>query len=108
MAKEEPSEIQSAEAVEPAKVEIYTERFGGTSIRAKGLLDHKGVSYSEYIIDDDLINKGMMLKRAQGRSEVPQIFVDNHPIGGWEQLRDLEARGVLDRLLRLTAPEPDA
>ena len=113
MAKEEPSKIQSdknqsEEAAEPAKVEIYTERFGGTSIRAKGLLDHKGVSYSEYIIDDDLINKGMMLKRAQGRGEVPQIFVDNHPIGGWEQLRDLEARGVLDRLLRLTVPEPDA
>jgi len=50
----------------------------------------------------------MMLKRAQGRSEVPQIFVDNRPIGGWEALRDLEARGVLDRLLRLPSPESDA
>jgi len=108
MAKEGPSEIQSAEAVEPAKVEIYTERFGGSSIRAKGLLDQKRVSYSEYIIDDDPTNKGMMLKRAHGRGEVPQIFVDNRPIGGWEQLKELEARGVLDRLLRLTAPEPDA
>jgi glutaredoxin 3 len=108
MAKEEPSDLRSADADEPAKVEIYTERFGGASIRAKGLLDNKGVSYSEYIIDNDLINKGMMLKRAQGRSEVPQIFVDNRPIGGWEALRDLEARGVLDRLLRLPSPDPDA
>ncbi|MCS5692281.1 glutaredoxin [Cyanobium sp. FGCU-6] len=108
MAKEQPSDLQSPQEQEPAKVEIYTERFGGASIRAKGLLDQKGVSYSEFIIDDDLINKGMMLKRAQGRSEVPQIFVDNRPIGGWDALKDLEARGVLDRLLRLTAPEPDA
>ena len=108
MAKEGPTESQSSEAAEPAKVEIYTERFGGASIRAKGLLDQKGVSYSEYIVDDDLANKGMMLKRSRGRGEVPQIFVNNNPIGGYQELKELEARGVLDRLLGLPAAEPEA
>ena len=108
MAKEGPTERQSSEAAEPAQVEIYTERFGGASIRAKGMLDQKGVSYSEYIVDDDLANKGMMLKRSRGRGEVPQIFVNNNPIGGYQQLKDLEARGALDRLLGLPAAEPDA
>jgi glutaredoxin 3 len=108
MAKEEPTEWLSSKAAGPAKVEICTERFGGASIRAKGMLDQKGVSYCEYIDDDDLTNKGMMIERSHGRGEVPQIFVNNSPIGGYQELKDHEARGVLDRLLGLPAAELDA
>jgi glutaredoxin 3 len=87
----------------PAKVEIYTWRFCPFCIRAKGLLDRKGVIYSEYLIDGDDMGRQTMMRRANGRSTLPQIFVDDRGIGGCDDLHALEARGELDRLLRLTA-----
>jgi len=87
----------------PAKVEIYTWRFCPFCIRAKGLLDRKGVIYSEYLIDGDDMGRQTMMRRANGRNTLPQIFVDDRGIGGCADLHALEARGELDRLLRLTA-----
>lgn len=41
------------------------------------------------------------VKRASGRQTVPQVFVDGQSLGGYEELRQLEADGKLDRLLGL-------
>ena len=88
---------------EPAKVEIYTWRFCPYCIRAKGLLDRKRVTYSEYRIDGDDEARQAMILRAEGRSSVPQIFVNNRGIGGCDDLYALDQQGVLDQLLGIAS-----
>jgi glutaredoxin 3 len=94
---------QDVEVKPPAKVELYTYRFSSDCIRAKGLLDRLNVTYNEFIIDDDEINKEVMMKRSGGRTSVPQIFIDGNAIGGYAELHRLNAGGVLAALLRLAA-----
>lgn len=96
-------EQDAPEVKPPAKVEIYNYRFTSDCILAKGLLDRLGVTYNEFIIDDDEINKEVMMKRSGGRTSVPQIFIDGIAIGGYVELQKLNACGVLAALLRLTA-----
>ncbi|MBE9114671.1 glutaredoxin 3 [Lusitaniella coriacea LEGE 07157] len=79
-------------------VEIYTWSWCPFCLRAKALLDRKGVDYTEYSIDGDEEARAEMTKRA-GRSSLPQIFIDGQPIGGCDDLHDLEAGGQLDELL---------
>jgi glutaredoxin 3 len=80
------------------KVEIYTTMFCPFCIRAKRLLDSKGVAYAEY--DVDMTGREEMLARANGRRTVPQIFVDDRHIGGCDDLFALERAGDLDSLLK--------
>ncbi len=82
-----------------ATVEIYTWRFCPFCIRAKNLLDRKGVAYREYGIDGDDAARRQMTVRADGRSSLPQIFINNQGIGGCDELHALERRGALDPLL---------
>jgi len=87
----------------PGKVEIYSWRFCPFCIRAKGLLDRKGVVYNDYLIDGDDTARAAMTRRALGRSSLPQIFIDNRGIGGCDELYALERSGQLDVLLGRTA-----
>jgi glutaredoxin 3 len=82
-----------------AVVEIYTWRFCPFCIRAKALLDRKGVAYREYAIDGDHAARAAMSDRAAGRSSLPQIFINDRGIGGCDDLHALEASGQLDALL---------
>ena len=82
-----------------AKVEIYTWSRCPFCIRAKGLLDEKGIEYSEYCLDGDEEAREEMSVRANGRSSLPQIFIDDHHIGGCEDIYDLESKGELEPLL---------
>ncbi len=83
-----------------AKVEIYTWRFCPFCIRAKHLLDRKGVAYEEYVIDgDEEARDAMVARGSDGRRSVPQIFIDEAHIGGCEDLYGLERQGRLDALL---------
>jgi glutaredoxin 3 len=86
-----------------ATVEIYTWSRCPFCIRAKGLLDRKGVEYSEYCIDGDEDARAKMKQRANGRSSVPQIFIDDIHIGGCDDLHELESKGKLDSLLQGSA-----
>lgn len=81
-------------------VEIYTWKTCPYCQRAKGLLDRKGVEYTEYQIDGDEDARSKMSERAGGRRTVPQIFVgeDLH-VGGCDDLHELEAAGKLDEIL---------
>ncbi len=83
------------------KVEIYTWQSCPFCIRAKKLLDSKGVSYEEHSIDGDNQARIAMIHRAEGRSTVPQIFIDGQGIGGCDELHDLERSNQLDLLLGL-------
>ena len=82
-----------------AKVEIYTKWTCPYCLRAKRLLDSKGVSYEEYDITMGGPQRAEMIQRANGRSTVPQIFIGNRHVGGSDDLAALERAGKLDPLL---------
>ncbi|MDY7015056.1 MAG: glutaredoxin 3 [Cyanobacteriota bacterium] len=82
-----------------ANIEIYTWSRCPFCIRAKALLNQKGVQYTEYCIDGDEAARVEMAKRA-GRSSLPQIFIDGTHIGGCDDLHDLDDRGELEGLLQ--------
>lgn len=82
-----------------ANVEIYTWSTCPFCIRAKALLDRKGVAYTEYCIDGDEAARSKMAQRANGRRSVPQIFINDQHIGGCDDIHALNAQGKLDPLL---------
>jgi glutaredoxin 3 len=83
------------------KVEIYTWRMCPFCIRAKGLLDRKGIDYTEYAIDGDNAARDAMTVRANGGRSLPQIFIDDQHVGGCDDLHALERQGKLNELLKL-------
>lgn len=83
-----------------AKVEIYTWRSCPFCIRAKALLDRKRINYVEYAIDGDNAARSTMAERADGRTTVPQIFIDDQGIGGCDELHALDRAGELESLLQ--------
>ncbi|BBA78678.1 glutaredoxin 3 [cyanobacterium endosymbiont of Rhopalodia gibberula] len=85
-----------------ANVEIYTWGACPFCIQAKALLNKKGVKYTEYRIDGDYETREKMKQRAEGRSSLPQIFINNQPIGGCDELYFLESTNKLDSLLNKT------
>jgi glutaredoxin 3 len=83
-----------------SKVEIYTWRTCPFCIRAKALLNKKGVEYTEYAIDGDESARDKMVQRgSDGKRSVPQIFINDRHIGGCDALYSLDAQGKLDALL---------
>jgi glutaredoxin 3 len=83
-----------------AKVEIYTWRTCPFCIRAKHLLNQKGIDFTEYSIDGDEAARTQMSQRAKGRRSLPQIFINDRHIGGCDDIHDLDAEGGLDALLQ--------
>lgn len=80
------------------KIEIYTTAICPYCVRAKMLLKSKGVNWEEIRIDRDRNRMQEMLTRSNRRT-VPQIFIDNKHIGGFDDLSALDSRGKLDPLL---------
>lgn len=85
-----------------AKVEIYSSPFCGYCYRAKRLLSEKGVDYVEYDVLEQPDRRTEMVSRANGRTTVPQIFIDGRHIGGSDDLYALDRAGQLDPLLGRT------
>ncbi|MGQ7829148.1 glutaredoxin 3 [Altererythrobacter sp. Z27] len=81
------------------KVEIYTKFACGYCVRAKHLLDRKGVDYTEYDITLGGPKRAEMLERAPNAMTVPQIFIGDFHVGGSDDLAALEREGKLDALL---------
>lgn len=82
-----------------ARVEIYSRMFCGYCAGAKRLLEAKHVSYEEYDITMGGPRRTEMIQRAQGRTSVPQIFIDGAHVGGCDDLHALERDGRLDPML---------
>ena len=82
-----------------ATVEIYTKTFCGYCWRARSLLESKGIEFDEYVIDGGGPRREEMIQRANGRTTVPQIFIDGKHIGGCSDLLALERDGALADLL---------
>ena len=83
------------------KVEIYTRMMCGYCVRAKQLLDSKGVDYIEYDVTMGGEDKRRMLERKPDARTVPQIFIDDVAVGGSDDLAALERAGKLDAMLGL-------
>jgi len=84
-----------------AKVEIYGTSFCRHCLAARQLLESRKIEYTEYLIDLMPLERNEMLRRC-GRKKVPQILINNMPIGGDEELLVLDASGELKRLLEST------
>ena len=80
------------------KVEVYGADWCGYSLRARALLEKKGVEYQLIDVDSTPGARDEMVERGGGRT-IPQIFVDGTPIGGCDEIHALEERGELDRLI---------
>jgi glutaredoxin 3 len=87
----------------PARVDVYTRQWCGYCTAAKRFLDKRGVRYTEIDCTGDA-DKRRWLAQASGQSTVPQIFIDERPIGGFTDMRDLADAGELDALLAGQAP----
>ncbi len=84
-----------------AKVEIYTWQTCPFCIRAKGLLDRKGVTYIEHKIDgDEAARQAMAARGTDGKRSVPQIYINDQHIGGCDAIHALDAQGKLEPLLQ--------
>jgi glutaredoxin 3 len=84
-----------------AQIEIFTSPLCGYCHAAKRLLASKDVSFVETDVSRDPKLRQDMMARAHGRHTVPQIFINDQHIGGYDDLAALERQGKLDPLLSL-------
>lgn len=82
-----------------AKIVIYSTPICPYCVRAKELLKRKGQSYEEVDIAANPMVRDEMMEKSGGRRTVPQIFIDDRHIGGFDDLAALEQKGELDALL---------
>ena len=80
---------------------MYSTRFCPYCVRARMLLEKKGVEFTDIRVDSEPQLREEMITRAGGRSSVPQIFIDDEHVGGCDDLYELELEGQLDQKLGL-------
>lgn len=85
-----------------ARVRIYTTRTCGYCVAAKNLLAKKGLAYQEIPVDGNAALRSELVVKT-GRHTVPQIWLGETHVGGYDDLRRLERSGELDRLLAALA-----
>src|SRR5919201_4523060 len=88
-------------------VQMYTTRWCGYCVRAKTLLESRGIEFEEISLDDDPGFRKRLLDLTGGWT-VPQIVIDGRPIGGYTELWQLDRSGELERVVRggLAPPPP--
>lgn len=82
-----------------AEIEIYVQDWCPYCVRAKQLLDRKGVPYREIQANGGSREREEALQRS-GRTSVPQIFIAGRHVGGCDDLLALERSGKLDPMLQ--------
>ncbi|MCG8015323.1 MAG: glutaredoxin 3 [Candidatus Thiodiazotropha sp. 'RUGA'] len=80
------------------QVVMYSTAICPYCVRAKHLLENKGVTYEEIRIDHDREIMQEMMRRSN-RHTVPQIFIDEFHVGGYDDLASMEISGQLNQLL---------
>ena len=81
-----------------SNVVVYSTQICPYCVRAKALLERKGITYEEKMIDSDRTLMREMLERSQRRT-VPQIFIGDYHVGGYDDMAELDSLGKLDELL---------
>jgi glutaredoxin 3 len=82
-----------------ARVEVYTTASCPYCVRAKRLLQARGIGYEEIDVGGDPELRAEVMTKSGGRRTVPQIFIDGEPIGGFDELAALDAAGELAGLV---------
>lgn len=81
-----------------AQVVVYRTRFCPYCVRAVRLLERRGVAFEAIDVSGDPARREW-LREVSGQHTVPQIFINERPIGGFSELSALERSGELDALL---------
>lgn len=88
-----PELVRSFGEMKPVKV--YLTEWCPFCIRARRLLESKGIAYEAIDVDGDLATR-RWLREVTGQRTVPQIFIGDEPIGGFTELHALDQSGALD------------
>ncbi len=86
-----------------SKIEVYSTAVCPYCVSAKNLLKAKGLEWTEVRIDTDPAQRDAMLTRSGGRRTVPQIFINDQHVGGFDDLVAADRSGKLAQLLELSA-----
>ncbi len=86
-----------------SKIEVYSTAVCPYCVAAKNLLKSRGLEWVEVRIDTDAAERDAMLARSGGRRTVPQIFVNDQHVGGYDDLVAADRSGKLTQLLELAA-----
>jgi glutaredoxin 3 len=81
-------------------IQIYTANFCGYCILAMKMLTKKQLPFVETNLTVEPDKRSEMIERSNGRSSVPQIFISNMHVGGYDEISQLEKSGRLDAILR--------
>jgi glutaredoxin 3 len=79
-----------------AKVEMYSTMWCPYCAHARALLERKGVAFTEIDLMEEPGRRDEMIRRAGGRTTVPQIFINGEHIGGCDDMVALDRTGALD------------
>lgn len=82
-----------------ADITIYGTEYCGYCTAARMLLKKKGLDYEDILVSNDRHARETMIERSGGCTSVPQIFINDQSIGGFDELYALEQSGDLDQLL---------
>lgn len=85
--------------VSPTRVDLYTTAVCPYCVAAKNLLHARGLTYREIRVDSDPAQRDTMLIRSGGRRTVPQIFINDNHIGGFDDLVAADRSGKLGEIL---------
>ena len=81
-------------------ITMYTGPFCNFCEAAKRLFIRKNLNYKEIDISTKDGLRDEMIKKANGKRTIPQIFFDDYHVGGYQELRELEKKDELDNLLK--------
>ena len=95
------SELSADPPASPGSPEVvmYSTSWCGYCQRARNLFERRGVAFREIKIDEDPRQREVMLQKSGERRTVPQIFIGERHVGGYDDLAALERSGELDALL---------
>jgi len=95
--------LTASNEAEMAKIEIYTVMACPFCTRAVKLLTAKNIAFEEIDVTLSAAKRQTMRSRANGRTSVPQIFINDDHIGGCDDLFALDQIGHLDKLLSMAS-----
>jgi glutaredoxin 3 len=77
-----------------SRIVVYSTRWCAYCVRAKALLDDKGIPYEEVLLDEEPEFRKRLFELTGGWT-VPQVVIDGEPVGGFTELWRLERTGAL-------------
>ena len=83
-----------------SEIKVYTKDYCPYCVRAKNLLNAKGLKFTEIDITHDANLQNECFSKANGQKTVPQIFIGNTHIGGFDSLNAVNSSGELDEILK--------